>query len=610
MNATRLPIALFLLLTAAVASAAADSPLRNHPSPYLAMHADDPVAWQLWGPEVLEEAKRDNKLIFMSLGYFSCHWCHVMQRESFADPEVGKVMSAGFVAVKVDRELRPELDRRMIRFVEAVRGQAGWPLNVFLTPEGYPVTGFTYLPRDDFLKVLRSLDAQWKERHAEISAMARQYFVQTEAKAAGAELVDLPDRNFDKLVVALMSQGMLAGDELQGGFGDGNKFPSYPQMAALLRLHESRPKDTEELKELLLLTLDVMASRHLMDHVNDGFFRYTTDPDWQTPHFEKMLYDNAQLAMLYLQAEALFPGRGYADIAHRTLAFMDRQLGDAKTGLYASSLSAVDVDNVEGGAYWWTLPELKSLLDPEAYGHLLNIWELDPQHSEPFLALPLVGIGADDNGKPELNRRIRERLRQAPKPVMPVDGKQLASWNALALRAWVAAAEAGGEAERRRTRSLYRAVSQRFLDGDDVSRFAGAREVAETTLEDYAQMASALAAYGRVFGDAEAEARALRLAARAFERYYRDGNWFQDDRTLIPGDPGMAVIPDEVLQSPVPLLVEVILEAKNPPAALQQQARELLRRLTRDVLDLPFYHATAIMLRQRLQERAAKPERP
>ncbi len=600
MKVTRLPIALLWLLAISVANAAGDSPLKNHPSPYLAMHADDPVAWRLWGPEVLKEAKRDNKLIFLSLGYFSCHWCHVMQRESYSDPEVGKVMNAGFIPVKVDRELRPELDRRMIRFVEAVRGQAGWPLNVFLTPDGYPVTGFTYLPRNDFLKVLRSLDAQWKERHAEISTIARQYFEQTEAEASGAELVDLPDRNFDKLVDALMSQAMLAGDELQGGFGDGSKFPTYPQLSALLRLAASRPQGAAELRDFLSLTLDAMASRHLMDHVHDGFFRYTTDPDWQTPHFEKMLYDNAQLAMLYLQAERLFPGRGYADIARRTLAFMDRQLGDRNTGLYASSLSAVDENDIEGGAYWWTLPELKSLLEPDEYEHLLKIWKLDPQRSEAFLALPLIGIDADDS-KPELNRLIRERLRRVPKPVMPVDVKQLASWNALALRARVAAAEAGGEAERRQARALYRAIRERFLEGDDVSRFAGAHEVAETTLEDYAQMAAALAAYGRVLDDAEAGARALGLAARAFERYYRDGSWFQDDRTLIPGDPGMAVIPDEVLQSPVPLLIEVILQAKNPPPALRRQARELLRRLTRDMLDLPFYHATAIMLRQRLQ---------
>jgi uncharacterized protein YyaL (SSP411 family) len=592
----------FVLLMAGSLMAAPNSPLKNHPSPYLAMHADDPVAWQLWGPEVLEQARRDNKLIFLSLGYFSCHWCHVMQRESYSDPEVGKVMNAGFIAVKVDRELRPELDRRMIRFVEAVRGQAGWPLNVFLTPDGYPVTGFTYLPRDDFLKVLRSLEAQWKERHVEISGMARQYFEQTEAEASGAELVDLPDRNFGKLVDALLSQAMLAGDELQGGFGDGSKFPSYPQLSALLELAAGRKEAVPELEDFLRLTLDVMASRHLMDHVNDGFFRYTTDPDWQTPHFEKMLYDNAQLVMLYLQAERLYPGRGYAAIALRTLDFLDRQLLDAGNGLYASSLSAVDENNVEGGAYWWTLSELKRLLDQQAYRHLVKAWKLDPDSSEPFLARPLVGIGADD-GNQALNRRILERLRQADKPSMPVDIKQLASWNALALRARVAAAASTGDPrQRKRAQALYQAISGRFLDGDDVSRFAGAHQVAETTLEDYAQMAAALAAYGREFRDRQAAAAALRLAARAFERYYRNGNWYQDDRTLIPGDPGMAVIPDEVLQSPVPLLLEVVLEARDPPPALERQARELLRRLTRDMLDLPFYHATAIMLRQRLQD--------
>ncbi len=605
MNPLRNTFGLLLLLFAQNVLAAADSPLRNHPSPYLAMHADDPVAWRLWGPEVLEEARKGNKLIFLSLGYFSCHWCHVMQRESYSDPEVGKVMNAGFVAVKVDRELRPELDRRMIRFVEAVRGQAGWPLNVFLTPDGYPVTGFTYLPRDDFLKVLRSLDAQWKERHEEISRIARQYFEQTEAEASGAERVDLPDRNFDKLVDALLSQAMLAGDELQGGFGDGSKFPSYPQFAALLELLARRPQETE-LGDFLRLSLDVMASRHLMDHINDGFFRYTTDPDWQTPHFEKMLYDNAQLALLYLQAEQRFPGRGYRDIALRTLDFLDDFLRDRENGLYASSLSAVDVNNVEGGAYWWTLDDLKTLLDEEELDWLTEIWKLDPQSKESFLARPLLGIGADGR-KPELNRSIRDKLRRAPKPHMPVDIKELASWNALALRARVAAAEqTGDQALREQARALYRAIRERFLNGDRVSRFAGGEQTAETTLEDHAQMASALMAYGRAFDDAEAKRQAVALAERALKRYYRKGSWFQDDRTLIPGDPGMAVVPDEVLQSPVPLLLEVLLTAQKVDPALRKEAAALLRRLTRDMLDLPFYHATAIMLRQRLQGSVAR----
>ncbi len=608
MTPTRIPTLLLLWLTASMALAAEDSPLKNHPSPYLAMHAGDPVAWRLWGPEVLEEARKDNKLIFLSLGYFSCHWCHVMQRESYSDPEVGRVMNASFIPVKVDRELRPELDRRMIRFVEAVRGQAGWPLNVFLTPDGYPVTGFTYLPRDDFLKVLRSLDAQWKERHAEISGIARNYFEETEAEASGAELVDLPDRNFDKLVDAFLSQAMLAADELQGGFGDGSKFPSYPQLSALLQLQNIQPDTSPELRDFLRLTLDVMASRHLMDHINDGFFRYTTDPDWQTPHFEKMLYDNAQLALLYLQAEPVFPGRGYRGVALRTLDFMDRFLRDGDSGLYASSLSAVDERNVEGGAYWWTKQQLKALLDEEEYTHLQALWALDPDSSEAFLARPLVGIGADP-GRPELNRRIRDRLRNAPRSRMPVDVKRLASWNALALRARVEAARLGDARQKRAAQMLYRAIDEHFLEGDDVSRFAGAHDVAETTLEDYAQMSSALAAYGRVFGDDAANRRAFGLARRAFERYYRDGNWYQDDRSLIPGDPGMAVIPDEVLQSPAALLVEVVLQSKQAGPKLRAQARSLLRRLTRDMLDLPFYHGTAIMLRQRLQG-AAEANRP
>ncbi len=592
---------ILLLLLPVLLQAAGDSPLKNHPSPYLAMHADDPVAWRLWGPEVLEQARREHKLIFLSLGYFACHWCHVMQRESYSDPEVGKLLNRDFIPVKVDRELRPELDRRMIRFVEALRGRAGWPLNVFLTPEGYPLTGFTYLPRDDFLEVLRSIETQWKERQQEISSIARDYFEQTEAGASGADRVELPDADFGKLVEALLSQSMQAADELQGGFGEGSKFPAYPQLSALLQLVDSGRKDREALREFLLLTLDAMASRHLLDHVRDGFFRYTTDPGWQTPHFEKMLYDNAQLALLYLQADRHFPGRGYRTIAERSLAFLERSLRDPVSGLYFSSLSAVDEHNREGGAYWWTLAELRGLLKPKQVDWLIQAWALDPQSDEPFLAQPLIGIGAAD-GDPALRLDIRQRLRAAKKPAVPVDRKQLASWNALALRAWSEAARSAGDARaRQRAPVLYRAIVKRFIDGAEVRRFAGGDRTAQTTLEDSAQMASALAAYGRAFDDEEARRLAHKLSARAFERYYRNGRWLQADHSLIPGDPGMSVVPDGTLQSPVPLLLEVLLESEHTDPEQKAEATRLLRRVTRDMRDTPFYHASAILLRQRLQ---------
>ncbi|MDJ0832904.1 MAG: DUF255 domain-containing protein [Gammaproteobacteria bacterium] len=573
--------------------------LKNHPSPYLKLHAEDPVDWQVWGDKVLHQAQAEDKLIFVSIGYFSCHWCHVMQRESYADPEVGKLMNQHFISVKVDRELRPELDRRLVQFVEEVRGVAGWPLNVFLTPEGYPLTGFTYLPRASFVDVIDQLVEQWQQRRDEITPAAKSYFEQTEYHENRATLVNLPDQHRAKVLDAFVSQAMLIADELQGGFGQTQKFPSYPQFNALLEAIRLRPDIDPDVIDFAQLTLDVMASRHLMDHVNDGFFRYVTDPDWQTPHFEKMLYDNAQLAALYLDAESLWPGRGYADIALRTIDFIQRFLADPAGGYY-SSLSAVDTDDIEGGAYYWSREQLRASLTADEYQRLLESQAIEPAASEPLLLKPLIGIGSA-SGQVAVNQRIRARLQAAPRPLMPVDDKKLASWNALTLKALVkAVAYDNSASNRQRAQQLYRFISRQFIQGQGeqlrVIRFAGQGQSAETTLEDYAQLAHALQLYANQLQDQQAQSLATQLVQQAFAQYYQAPRWLQDRQSLIPGDRGQLLIQDGVLQSPLSLLLETVLLQSGGDQQLLASSRELAGRLTRDVLETPYYYGSGILL--------------
>ncbi len=578
--------------------------LQDNPSPYLAMHGHDPVHWQLWGKNVLEQARRDGKLLYVSIGYFSCRWCHVMQRESYSDKAVGALLNKYFIPVKVDRELRPELDRRMIRFVEAIRGQAGWPLNVFITPDGYPVTGFTYLPRDDFYQVLQQLEKQWLKRHDEISRTAKRYFEQTEHDESRSSLISAGDKSRARLAQFFISQALSIADLMQGGFGETTKFPSYPQLNSMMQLVAAGVKAPDDVPEFIKLTLDNMASRHLMDHINNGFYRYSTDPDWQRPHFEKMLYDNAQLASLYLDADKIWPYRGYADIALRTLDFM-RQFLRNKQGGYNASLSAVDVNNVEGGGYLWSKQELKQALTDKEYAHLKKIWRLDEIKDDEFQADPLIGIGSNPADK-AINQGILQKLRAVKKSTMPVDSKRLASWNALALMALVKAQRVDSSAARRQQMNdLYHYIRGHFIKrGRDgvlqVVRFSGQQQSAETTLEDTAYLAAAMHAYARQSSDPEAKKLAQELVERGFARYYRNGHWFQNNASLIPGDNGDLIIQDSVLQSPGSVLLQTALSMSELSVELRKTAKKIAQRLTQDVLDTPYYYASSILLQHRL----------
>ncbi|TNF87808.1 MAG: thioredoxin domain-containing protein, partial [Gammaproteobacteria bacterium] len=276
------PILLLILIFTATTTVRAANSLDGHPSPYLALHAGDPVDWTLWQEEVFTRAQADQRLVFVSIGYFSCHWCHVMQQESYQDAEIARLLNKSYVAVKVDRELDPDLDQRLMSFVEKIRGSAGWPLNVFLTPDGYPLTGFTYLPPADFRSVLQKLDNEWRDRRQQISAAAKEFFL-TQMQNLENQAFVAPDIPSQNLMDAFVSQSMLAADEMLGGFGNTSKFPNVPQLDTLLEIIGRYPDLDPDVADFVRLTLRMMAANNLHDHVNFGFFRYTTDPDWQTP---------------------------------------------------------------------------------------------------------------------------------------------------------------------------------------------------------------------------------------------------------------------------------------------------------------------------------------
>jgi uncharacterized protein YyaL (SSP411 family) len=582
---------LALVLGLGAPGAWASNQLAGHPSPYLALHAGDPVNWRPWQAEVFKDARQGNRLVYVSVGYFSCHWCHVMQQESYQDEDIAKLLNQSYIAVKVDRELDPDLDRRLIDFVEKTRGSAGWPLNVFLTPDGYPIVGFTYLPSNVFANVLQELDAAWQQDQDQLVDAARNFF-ETQMQDQENQAFVAPQIPSQELIGAFVSQTMLLADELQGGIGNTSKFPNVPQLNTLITIIKQNPELDKDVVDFVQLTLRMMASKNLHDHVNSGFFRYTTDPDWHTPHFEKMLYDNAQLAMLYLRAHELWPDQGHADIARRTLDFVEANLKHPDGG-YMSSLSAVDVDNKEGGAYFWSREQLAAVLEDQEVEYLSKLWPAEIKTSE-FLIKPLTGQGA--SGEPAKNLPILEKLQSRGSKTMPVDDKRLASWNAMMLDALSSATEIDSRYAER-ARALFRYMRNDFYRSGSLIRFAGNAGAADAVLEDYAQVAKSLLNFGNRFGSEEATRFATQLTENAYALFLKNGRWQQKAESLIPIAPGKWIIPDQVFFSPMTLWIEVALEVPGLNPTVRNGANEMLQRATREMLDSPYFYGSFIMLR-------------
>ena len=380
------------------------------------------------------------------------------------------------------------------------------------------------------------------------------------ADEASNELLALPGVGVENLAASFISQTMRIADELQGGFGESSKFPQNPQIHALMRLVKQGQNVHPGLVEFIHLSLRAMASLNLMDHVNGGFFRYTTDPDWQTPHYEKMLYDNAQMVLLYLEAEKIWPGKGYALVAEQTLAFLEKHMKHAQGG-YVSSLSAVDVNDIEGGGYLWQRQHLSTVLDKEDFDYLDRLWPLED--SGELLLPPMVGIGAEGDSK--RNQNIREKLQQVARPEMPVDDKRLASWNALMLQALIAAADYDDK-YRKAARTQFEFMRKAFISGLHLIRFADNAELAETTFEDYAFVAQAFNLFAISANDKSAAVLATRLVQDAFEYFFVDQRWKSNRQSLMPAGSGQWLIQDAVIPSALAQWLEAAANASRHQA--------------------------------------------
>jgi uncharacterized protein YyaL (SSP411 family) len=463
--------------------------LAEQTSPYLLQHKDNPVDWHPWGDEALARAREEDRPILLSVGYSACHWCHVMERESFEDPETAAFMNEHFVSIKVDREERPDVDALYMEAVQAMTGHGGWPMTVFLDPEGVPFYGGTYFPPEprqgipSFRQVMEAVDEAFRERREEI----RERAPRTRAQLSAIGEVEASSSALDPAALDGAEQSLLQrADRQNGGFGGAPKFPPASALEFLLRRGVT---DTCE------LTLDAMAAGGIYDQIGGGFARYAVDAIWLVPHFEKMLYDNALLARAYLHGWQITGHERYRRICTETLDWALREMRGPEGGFY-SALDA-DSEGEEGRFYLWEMEEIRDLLGEQA-DEVIAHYGVSPGgnfEGRSILHLP----GGAESPEPEGLQEMRSALYEArSKRVWPgLDDKRLASWNALMV---AALADAGAVLQRSDYLDAARACAEFVLEQmrDDEGRllrtYKDGRAHLNAYLEDHAYLVEALLA--------------------------------------------------------------------------------------------------------------------
>jgi uncharacterized protein YyaL (SSP411 family) len=535
--------------------------LASEHSPYLLQHKDNPVDWRPWGDEAFETARRENKPIFLSVGYSTCHWCHVMEHESFESPQIADVLNRHFVSIKVDREERPDVDRVYMTFVQVTTGSGGWPMSVWLTPSLQPFYGGTYFPpsskwgKPGFVDVLDEIARVWREERDKVEQSAATITERLRGLRArgGREPVpaaDILDRATEELSVAF--------DRRRGGFGGAPKFPRPTELLFLLREHART--GASEPRDMVLMTLRAMALGGMRDHIGGGFHRYSVDADWRVPHFEKMLYDQAQLVLAYVEAAQLTGDGFYAEVATDTLDYVRTDLKDPGGGFY----SAEDADSVppehandpgphkmEGAFYIWREDEIRTVLETAAEVFIAR-FGVRPDGNAPFdpqaefthknllyTARSLEDIASSTGlsvAEVESSlQRSREalRARRATRPRPHLDDKVLTAWNGLMIAAFARAARVLDSGSRflddaRRAAEFIHSKLWDPATGVLLRRYRKGEAGVEGYAEDYAYLIFGLLELFQADGDPQWVEWALALQQRQDALFWDpvEGGWF------------------------------------------------------------------------------------
>lgn len=521
--------------------------LVNETSPYLLQHANNPVNWYPWSEEALEKARNENKLLLISIGYSACHWCHVMERETFENEEAAAFMNTHFVNIKVDREERPDVDQVYMNAVQLMTNRGGWPLNCFALPDGRPVYGGTYFNTEQWMQVMQSivdLHNSEPERMVEYAEQLTEGIQQSELISPAVD-ADLPtSADIDRLIRDWQD----AWDSEHGGAKHAPKFPLPNNLEFIL--HYAALRQDERTRTHVKLTLDKMAMGGIYDQIGGGFARYATDETWKVPHFEKMLYDNAQLVSLYAKAYRFFKDPAYRDVVYQTLAFIDRELSAPDGGFY-SALDA-DTEGEEGKFYIWSIDELRSILsdDFDLAADYYNVNERGLWENDRYIlnrtAHPAVYAGKKALDPLEFSMQletINEKLLQArrQRTLPAVDDKQLTSWNAMMISGYCEAYRSFNERQwlERAEKAMRHLLSAcRRTDGGLLHSYKGDQARINGYLEDYAFVIEALVDLYEVTFNAEYLLEAQRLVDYTMTHFRDDTNamfWFTSalDEALI-----------------------------------------------------------------------------
>ncbi len=513
--------------------------LASETSPYLLQHVNNPVDWYPWGKEALERAKKENKPIFLSIGYSACHWCHVMEHESFENEEIAKALNEKFVCIKVDREERPDLDQIYMNSVQMMTGRGGWPMSVFLTPDLKPFYAGTYFPpkrsrgMPGFDEVIAGVHNAW-ETNREAVLDTSNKLTEELGKIGGQGGGELSA----DLIVGAIGQYRQMFDSKYGGFGSAPKFPSPMGLQLLLR-HWHRKRDQQALN-MVTVTLDRMAAGGIYDHLGGGFARYSVDERWLVPHFEKMLYDNSQLAATYLEAYQATGNEEYARIVRETLDYTLRDMTDPAGGFY--STEDADSEGVEGKFYVWKPAELREVLGEEAAATFARVYDVTDagnfEHAN-ILNLPKTieqqaqVLGREINDLEDELADSRAKLFAArEKRIHPgKDDKVIVAWNGLMIDAMARAGAVLGEqryVDAAEQAAAFLLGTLRREDGRLLHTWRNGQAKLDAYLDDYANLAHGLLALYEATFDAKHLDSAIDLMQTVFDHFHdeAEGGFF------------------------------------------------------------------------------------
>ncbi len=557
--------------------------LEGESSPYLLAHAGNPVDWFPWGTEALEKARREDLPVFLSIGYSACHWCHVMERESFQNPVTAEILNRHFVSVKVDREERPDLDSLYMTAVQAITGGGGWPLSVFLLPDGTPFYGGTYFPPEDkaarygvpsFPAVLLRVAEAFRNGRDELSSSGKDLLESLRRHCAPLRDSTPLNHGVSQAAFQAVTESF---DSLHGGFGGAPKFPQPMVLEFLLRFHH-RTGNSEALN-MVEFTLEAMSRGGIRDHLGGGFHRYSTDRLWLVPHFEKMLYDNALLAGVYTEAYQITGKALYGTVAEEILDYMTREMRHPEGGYFSTQDADSEVPHrghkEEGAFFVWTRKAVQEILgsDAGAFCEMFDVTDSGNFQGRNILRMPrtlpetAVKLNVSPLELTALSKRSRLRLRSVrearPRPFR--DEKILTSWNGLAVRALASAASAlqrDDYLENARICALFLLNELRGKDGLILRVWKNGKAYIFGFLEDYALLAHGLLALYRVDGAPGWLQEAVTLADRMVSLFHdRETGLFNDTGTnhealvVRPRDPS-----DNATPSGTSVAVQVLLE--------------------------------------------------